>query len=175
MRLWPKLAHVVLILTVSNIPLINTSHATDNTLRQTLGGAVNVIEHPILVETARLNLVSVTKSRQYAFKTTDRISGYPITGKLVSLNKEKSQQLAKLLLDKNNYAYGVLRRSKNQSMYGIRYTQGPLKVEIALGIPCNQTIVTFKVRENIKRWGEVLGDKATKKVLALLGEKHTAD
>lgn len=167
--MWPDI-YLKLLLPICSSLFLTTSYAQEPTLRQALGDAVNTVENHTLAEAARLKLVSVAESRRYALKTDDRISGYPIIGKLVSLDKEKSQQLTKLLLDKNNYAYGVLRRCKNYSLHGIRFTLGKQKVEVALGTPCNQTIITFKDKQITKWWGEVLGDKATKKVLMLLSE-----
>lgn len=159
-----------LLLLLCSSLILATSYAKEISLRQALGNSVVIIDNHTIAEMAKLKIMSVAESQQYAHTSADRFSGYPIIGKLKPLEKVKSQQLAKLILDNNNYVFNVLRRCKNHSLYGIRFKQGQKKIELALGIPCNQTIITFKDNEKIKWWGEVLGDKVTKKVLMLLGE-----
>jgi len=169
MRKWLNPVPVLFFLTAPNFLIIPVSHATDNTLRQTLAGAANIIEHPTQVKYSRLKVVSYKKSNQLALKTTDRISGYPITGKLADIDKEKSQQLAKLLLDKNNYS-NIRQRCLNQYFHGIRFIKGEKTVEFAISAPCNQVIVAFQDDAETKWWGSSLGNEAMKQVLGLLPE-----
>lgn len=166
---WLKPIPALLLLTATSILSVATSYATDITLRETLASAVNIIQLHTRTEMARLNVVSIAESQQYAITTSNRIAGYPFTGKLANLDKEKSQQLAKLLLDKNNYA-NIRQRCLNDYFHGIRFSKDQQKIEFALGIPCNQVVIAFHDGEVIKWWGGILGDDAVSKVITLLGE-----
>lgn len=168
MKNWPDYVFKLFLLVGGSL-VYSTGCAQEMSLRQAFGGAVDIIEQHTIAEVVRLKVVSVTESRQYTFKTIDRIVGYPATGKLVSLNKEKSQQLTTLLLDKNNYA-NIRQRCLNQYFHGIRFSKGQQKVEVAFGIPCNQVIVAFQNGEKVKWWGGVLGSQAARQVQTLLGE-----
>lgn len=113
--------------------------------------------------------MSYKESNQLALKTTDRIAGYPVTGKLTDIDKEKSQQLKQLLLDKNNYV-NIRQRCLNQYFHGIHFIKDSKKVEFAIGIPCNQVFVAFLDGDKTQWWGSTLGNVAMKQVLSLLGE-----
>ena len=168
MRKWLKPIPVLFLLTAPNFLIIPVSHATDNTLHQTLAGAANIIVHPTQVKYSRLKVVGYKKSNQLALKISDHIAGHPITGKLTDIDKEKYQQLTQLLLDKNNYA-NIRQRCSNQHFHGVRFIKGSRKVEFAIGIPCNQVFVAFQDDAETKWWGSTLGNVAMKKILGVLG------
>lgn len=129
--------------------------------------ATAIGKHHSHAETARLKPVSVDESRQKALTSTERIAGYPVVGELKNLSPEKSAQLAKLLLDKNNYR-NILKRCANQYFHGIRFSKGEQKVEIAIGVACQQTVMVIQDDKGIKWWGSVLRDAAYKKALSIL-------
>lgn len=168
MKDWPKSIFKLFLLISSGL-IISTSCAEEMTLRQEFGIAFDIIKRNSFAEIARLKVVSVEESRQQVFKTTDRIAGYPVLGKLVNLNIKTSQELVSLLLDKNNYA-NIRQRCQNQFFHGIRFSKDKQKIEFALGIPCNQVLIAFKNKEKIEWWGGVLGNKAAKQVQSLLRE-----
>jgi len=142
--------------------------AQENLLQQSLGDAINIIASHTHAKTARLKVISVDEHRKNTFKSNKTIVGYPITEELETIDYKKSKKLADILLNNNNYAHGVLQRCKNKFFYGIRFTKNQQKVEVALGLSCNQLLVAFKEDEEIKIWGSVLGLAATKQVILLL-------
>lgn len=162
-----KLLLLMCLIAATFYPQISFSHGNGNPLLHTLGSTANIVEHHTLAKTARLKVVSVTESHKHALKSADRIAGYPATTKLETLTKEKSQQLATLLLDKNNYA-NIRQRCENRYFHGIRFSKDQEKAEVALGVPCNQLLAVFRKGTEIKWWGGVLGNEAARQVLTLL-------
>ena len=144
-----------------------TCVAKEMDLRQALGNAVDVVEQSIKVEYAQLKVVEYEKSRKQALKTSDRIAGYPAVGTFANINSEKSKQLAKLLLDKNNYN-NIRQRCLNKYFQGIRFIKNAQKVEIAIGVPCNQVVVAFQVGNKTHWWGSTLGKDTMEQILDLL-------
>lgn len=168
MKNWPDFKFK-LFLIIGYSLFSTTGYTQEEFLRQTLGSTVNIIEQHTQAQYARLKVVSYKESNQLALKTDDRIAGYPVTGKLTAIDKEKSQQLTKLLLDKNNYG-NIRQRCLNQYFHGIRFIKGSKKVEFAIGVPCNQVFVAFQVKNETKWWGSSLGNVAMKEVLGILPE-----
>lgn len=143
-------------------------------LQTTLGAAASIVKHATRVETACLKTVAASESRKHAFKTTDRIVGYPITDPLKAIDSDSSQQLATLLLDKTNYA-DVRQRCANQYFHGIRFHRDHDLVEVAIGVPCNQVLVVFPAGNETKWWGGVLGTSSANKVLSLVKNRPAAN
>ena len=168
MKSWPNFL-IKLLLLVGSSSITTVGCANEPDLHQTLGDAVEIMQQHTAAETARLKVVGVSESREQALKTTTRIAGYPITGKLVNLDKNKSQKLAALLLEKNNYA-DIRQRCLNQYFHGIRFSRGQDVIEIAVGVSCNQVLAVFHIGKETKWWGGVLGDEAAKQIVALLNE-----
>lgn len=155
------------ILLIGLLAIMSNLVTASNRVPPLPSGAVNIIKHHNRAETARLKGVSVEKTQRYALKGANRIAGYPVLGKLATINPHNSSRLAKLLLDENNYIH-VLRRCKNHSFHGIRFSQRKQKVELYLGIACNQVGIVFQDNNKIIWWGSVLGNSVTKEVLSIL-------
>lgn len=173
MKIWPDI-FIKLVLLICSGLITTTGCAQEPDLRQALGTAVDILQHHTHAEKAHLKVVGVPESRQQVFKKADRIAGYPITGKLVSLDKNISQQLTTLLLDKSNYA-DIRQRCQNQYFHGIRFSKGKEIIEIAIGVSCNQVLAAFRDGKETKWWGGVLGNEFAKQVLTLLRELPAAD
>jgi hypothetical protein len=156
---------LIVILTLSPLPNV---FAEDISLRGALDpNAIFILQHHKYALTGSLDVVSVSESREYALNAIDRISGYPIRGKLKGLDREKSFQLANILLDENNYS-NIRQRCINQSLNGVRFSVDDGTVEVAIGSPCNQVLVTFKHKNETKWWGGTLGNTIANKVSKLL-------
>ncbi len=147
--------------------LFSTSYAQQLDLREALNSAVGIIEYHTSAETASLNVVSVTESRQNALKTDSRIAGYPVVDTLISFDKNKSLKLGSLLLDKNSYT-NIRQRCKNQFFHGVRFNKADEIIEVAIGVPCNQVLIVFRDGRETKWWGNTMGDAAVKQALKLL-------
>lgn len=167
MKVWPGI-FITLVLLISSSVISTTGYAEEPGLQQTLGPAVDILQHPTLVEMARLKTVSVAESRKRALKATNRIAGYPISSELIVLNQ--TQQLATLLLDKNIYT-DFRQRCQNQYFHGVRFSKGQEVIEIAIGVPCHQLVAVFHYGQETKWWGGVLGSEPAKQVLTLLEPK----
>lgn len=166
MKVWPEI-FIKLVLLITSSVITTTGYAQEPSLQQALDTAVDILRYPTLTEKAHLKIVSVSESRKHALKSSGRIAGYPISGKLIGLDKNQSQQLATLLLDKNNYA-DIRQRCQNQHFHGIRFSKGQEVIEIAIGIPCNQLVAVFRDGQETKWWGGVLGNEFAKQILMIL-------
>lgn len=169
MKIWPEI-FIKLALLILSGGMTTAGYAQEPSLQQALGTAVDILQYPTQAEKARLKVVSVSESRQHALKTNDRIAGYPITGKLIGLDKNQSQQFTALLLDKNNYA-DVRQRCQNQYFHGIRFSKGREVIEIAIGVPCHQVVAAFRNGQETKWWGSVLGNEFAQQILVILEPK----
>ena len=147
--------------------LFSTSHAQQASLRQTLNNNVNTIKQHECAKTASLKVVDVAETHQYALTKDDRIAGYPLMEELLELDKEKSKDLADIILDHNNYA-DIRQRCQNKFLYGIRFNKGNKKIEVAIGVPCSQVLVVFQDKGETKWWGGVFGNMAMEQVLNFL-------
>jgi len=159
----------MLTLFIGCVLFLPAPHAEQMSLRQSLVQTLDIIEKHTSAVTARLKVVSVAESQQYALTASDRIAGYPVTGEATNLDKAKSHQLALLLLDNNNYI-NIRQRCANQYFHGIRFSKDQQIIEVAIGIPCNQVLVVSPDGKKTKWWGGVFGDTATKQALQLLGK-----
>lgn len=168
MKNWPKI-HLKFIFLISfSLFILSTSYAQEaHSLQETLGKTAAIIEHHTCAETTKLLVASVAESRQNAFKSNDHIAGYPTQGKLQSLNKANSNQLANLLLDNNSYV-NIRQRCANQFFHGIRFSRENEIVEVAIGVPCDQVVVVFKDGKETKWWGGTLGKAISTQILSLL-------
>lgn len=154
-----------MILTLFQLPNV---YAESFSLRDALDGStIFILEHHENALTGSLDVVSVSESREYALNALDRISGYPIRGKLKGLDREKSNQLANILLEKNNYS-NIRQRCLNQSLNGVRFSIEDDMVEVVIGSPCNQVFVSFKHENETKWWGGTLNNTIINEVLKLL-------
>ena len=163
-----KSIFLVSLITILTLSQSTGSHAEDISLKGFLDdNAIFTLLHHKDAQTGGLNVVSVSEARSNALDAKDRIAGYPISGKLKDLNREKSFYLANLLLDKNNYS-NLRQRCLNQELNGIRFSVDDDKVEVVIGSPCNQIFVVFKHENETQWWGNTLGEGAMKKALKLL-------
>jgi len=141
---------------------LSTSYADEKSITDVLGTSAEIIKKQTSTKIAKLRTVSVEESRQNALKTNNRIAGYPLTSAMMSLNKTQSTQLAKLILDSNNYA-NIRQRCLNRFFNGIRFIKDDKIIEVAIGVPCNQLLLVFKDSKNNKWWGGTLGNSAAEK------------
>ncbi len=158
----------VSLIAILTLTQLMNSYAEDNSLKDALNDhALFTLLHHKNAQTGSLEVVSVAESQEKTLNGKDRIVGYPIVGKLKNLDREKSFQLANILLDKNNYS-NIRQRCINQTLNGVRFSVGDEKVEVVIGSPCNQVFAAFKYKNETKWWGSTLGDTVAKKALKLL-------
>lgn len=169
MKNWHNIRLNFFVVLLSGCSAFSSVYAQEKTLRLELGEAVEIVAQHTRAESGKLKVVSVDESRQHAFKSEDRIAGYPEAGKFINLNLKTSQKLASLLLNKNNYA-NIRQRCQNQFFHGIRFVKDQQKVEFAIGIPCNQVLVAYEEKGEIKWWGSVMGADAATEIFTLLGQ-----
>ncbi|NOY84929.1 MAG: hypothetical protein GXO96_08960 [Nitrospirae bacterium] len=170
MKNWLKLYSSLILFVCFVLVSSSTTSAQQIGLRETLASAIDIIEHHSYAEIANLEVVSVTESQQHALKSVDRIAGYPVLGSILKLSTKKSQQMVNLILDSSNYA-NIRQRCKNDFFHGIRFSKEHEKIEVAIGIPCNQVLIVFHDAKQIRWWGGIWGDISIKEALKLLDQQ----
>jgi len=157
---------------LSSLYILPLSYAQQPTLSEALGASADIIKNHTSAKSATMETVSVAESRKYAFISDMRMAGYPVKGTLRELNKQESGLLARLLAHDKNYI-NVLRRCKNQSFKGIRFNKKAKKIEVAIGLPCNQVLVAYADKNHVQWWGGILDEKIASLVLMLLEASST--
>ena len=127
--------------------------------------AVQIVEGATLVEAARLRLVSAEEQERTALRSDGRMAGYPIAGPRVVLPGADVSGLKRLLLDHQSYAWGLRIRCANSHFVGVRFVRQRQKVELALGLPCQQALWAFPAAGAVGRGGAHLGNSQTQEVL----------
>ena len=165
---WHNLNIWALIFTILALTPLTNSYAEKVSLKKALDSKslLTMLNHEN-GKAGSLTMVSVDETLKNSLGGDDRIAGYPIKGLLKTLKKRNSLQLATIFLDDSNYVY-LKARCFNQVFNGIRFISETDKVEVAIGIPCNQVIVSFKRHGETQRWGGVLASAVTEKALTLL-------
>ena len=150
-----------------------SAHGNAANLRLSLGKQVEILDAHSMVQTAPLKIISVAESKKHALKDKEgrkRIAGYPKTGKLKKINKDNANQLARLLQADNVFVHSD-KRCANKEFQGIRFSKGKQRIEVVLGIPCNQVAVAFVQDNTVKWWAGVMTEPAMKRVLQLVGKQ----
>ncbi len=147
--------------------LTPVSHAEQFTLLETLGASSGIIANHTSAESACLHVVSVAESREHVFTTDKRIAGYPVQTTPEKLNRQESEELAKFILNDKNYT-NIRQRCQNQFFQGVRFIRNGEKVEVAIGLPCNQVLVAYPEGKNIRWWGGILGNTTVISILKII-------
>lgn len=147
--------------------LFSSSYAQDHRLKEKLSLVATIVTQATRIETARLKVISAQEAKDNALKSIDRIVGYPIENPLVELKTSGADKLAELILDDKNYAT-VRQRCRNQYLLGLRFTKNTKIAEFALGMPCQQTLWSFRLDDKIQYFGAVLGTETTQKIIAMI-------
>lgn len=117
------------------------------------------------IEIAKLKTATAESTRKNRF-SKNTIAGYPIIGKVATVNKTKMQDIDGVILNPENYA-NLLQRCENNVLYGIRFSKGTDVAEFAYSQPCMQAQWVVKIKGNIMTYGGVLGPAFSKVILAL--------
>ena len=142
------------------------SHAEQGGLAESLGINVQILERGNDPEIAKLGIVSVDESRDQAFKSADRIAGYPIKKSVEIISTYSVKDFVSLILNPNSYT-NIRQRCKNESLKGIRFAEDGSVVEMAIGEPCNQIVVAYKIENKTLWWGGTLHEDAAEQAKEL--------
>jgi hypothetical protein len=150
--------------------ILPSCYAQDTQLKDQLSNTKTIVLQATRMETARLLVVKAEEAKSYALKSTDRIAGYPIEGKLVKVNNTDVQKMIQLTLDDENYS-AVQQRCRNTYLIGLRFTSDTKIAEFALSMPCQQAIWATKADSKVDYYGAVLGTQAAREIISILEKK----
>lgn len=122
--------------------------------------AIEVIELADRVEIGRLAVASAEEAERLSLRGLDRIAGYPIDGPVGQLDPQGADRVRRALRSPGSHS-DVPIRCLNDYFIGVRFYQGDQRVELALGISCQQAIWAFPAGSGVGRWGARLSDGAT--------------
>ena len=98
----------------------------------------------------------------------EQLGGYHILSPLRALSAEAIKSLGELLTKDKSYSL-IARRCANRSRLGARFQSGDVLVELSLGAPCDQLLLSWSANGKVQDWGSVVVESAAKEMRALLG------
>jgi hypothetical protein len=113
-----------------------------------------------------LRVRPAVEAEQATLSSAQRVVGYPVTGKLVAIDREKTGRLIEILLRDDSYSFGRRMRCANQRLIGIRFLDGG--AEFAIGVPCYQAFWAFRRNGRVERAGEAFSEAATEAIKAIV-------
>jgi len=147
--------------------IVMTAEANEKVSPLMRENVVIVLKHPDITQSAQVKIVNVQKSLSQIFKSSKYIFGYPIMGKVKIIDSKTTQIITSLLLNKKYYLTQIKQRCANRAIHGFRFTKGKVKVEFAIGVPCGQILIAYKINGKIMFWGAVIAHDIVKRLLAL--------
>jgi hypothetical protein len=148
--------------------VLSSSCATaDTDLNKILTAANGVVKNATKVEVAKLKPAPAESVMKNALSAPNTIAGFPIKGELKSLSLEKAKAIAQDILNTDHYA-DIMQRCVNDSLIGIRFTNGKTVVEFAYSQPCQQAFWAMNIDGKLNFASSVLGPDYSKAIKDLL-------
>jgi len=141
----------------------NAVHARDSLGQQ----VVALIENATRVEVGHMQTNTARDAERQTLLTGNRIMGYRITGRLRALSDDDARTFTDRALDDASYTSTVA-RCANESWIGARFTNNSQKVELAIGLPCNQALWASSSEGHVSRWGANLTPEAAQALSAMI-------
>jgi hypothetical protein len=117
-------------------------------------------------EVGWLRVRPALEAEQVTLSSPQRVVGYPPTGKLVAVDREKAGRLIEILLRDDSYSFGRRMRCANQRLIGMRFLDSG--AEFAIGVPCYQAFWAFRRHGKVERAGEAFSEAATEAIKAIV-------
>ena len=134
--------------------------------------ATNLVRNAIKAEHGRMNVIAARLAESKRF-SNGHVLGYPIKGALAPVSDPTTAAIVSLLLADDSYAWGTVRRCKNDKFVGLRFGQGSSAVEFALGMPCAQALWLYRAGRGSQVSGAIMSDAAVKRLLKELSSAAT--
>jgi len=130
--------------------------------------AADLVEAATQVEIGRMRVIGADQAVQRRLSGDRVIAGYPVRGRLTSVDEPTANELKRVLLDDESYRWGLLRRCRNDSFVGVRFSRGERRVEFALGMPCEQGRWVLRTANGIASPGAIMTESAAQVVVDAL-------